>query len=195
MSEHRIVVVDADTVWRKNLKAMLSKYGYWVVGEAGDGVSALKMVRSRQPDLLVIDAQLQGIDGFKVAKIVHEDKLAPVIATAESSFQGVMEKAKEAKVFSLLFKPVSENSLLPAIELALTNYQEIAALEKQIKDLQDTIETRKLIERAKGILTETLGLTEAEAFRRMQRQSMNKRVSMRVIAEAVIMSQALKTKK
>ncbi|WP_027365371.1 ANTAR domain-containing response regulator [Desulfotruncus alcoholivorax] len=195
MSEHRIVLVDADTVWRKNMKAMLNKYGYWVVGEAGDGVGALKMVRSRQPDLLIIDASLQGMDGFKVAKIVHEDKLAPVVATADPSFQGVMEKAKEAKVFSLLFKPATESSLLPAIELALTNYQEIAALEKQIKELQDTLETRKLIERAKGILTETLGLTEAEAFRRMQRQSMNKRVSMRVIAEAVIMSQSLKTKK
>ncbi|SFF98576.1 response regulator receiver and ANTAR domain protein [Desulfotomaculum arcticum] len=195
MSEHRIVLVGADTMWRKNVKAMLSKYGYWVVGEAGDGVSALKMVRSRQPDLLIIDAALQSMDGFQVAKIVNEDKLAPVIATADASFQGVMEKAKEAKVFSLLFKPIIESSLLPAIELALTNYQEIASLEKQIKELQDTLETRKLVERAKGILTETLGLTEAEAFRRMQRQSMNKRVSMRVIAEAVIMSQSLKTKK
>ncbi|MBF7083369.1 ANTAR domain-containing protein [Desulfallas sp. Bu1-1] len=192
MSEQRIVLIDADTVWRKNIKSMLSKYGYWVVGEAGDGVTALKLVRSRQPDLLIIDANLPGMDGLQVAKIVHEDKLAPVVATATSSEHGVMEKAKEARVYALLIKPVSETSLFPAIELALANYQEVAALEKQIKDLKETLETRKLVERAKGILMETLGLSEAEAFKRMQRKSMNQRVSMRVVAEAVIMSYELK---
>ncbi|SFR07326.1 ANTAR domain-containing response regulator [Desulfoscipio geothermicus] len=191
MGEQRIVLIDADTVWRKNFKAMLGKYGYWVVGEAGDGLSALKLVRSRQPDLLIIDAALPGMDGLQVAKIVHDDKLAPVVATSTSNQQGIMEKAKEAGVYALLIKPVSETSLIPTVELALANYQEIMNLEKKIKDLQETLETRKLVERAKGILMETHGLSEAEAFRRIQRQSMNKRVSIRVVAEAVIMSQAL----
>jgi response regulator NasT len=191
MGEQRIVLIDSDTVWRKNVKAMLGKYGYWVVGEAGDGLSALKLVRSRQPDLLIIDAALPGMDGLQVAKIVHDDKLAPVVATSTSNQQGIMEKAKEARVYALLVKPVSETSLIPTVELALANYQEIMNLEKKIKDLKETLETRKLVERAKGILMETQGLSEAEAFRRIQRQSMNKRVSIRVVAEAVIMSQAL----
>jgi len=191
MGEQRIVLIDSDTVWRKNVKAMLGKYGYWVVGEAGDGLSALKLVRSRQPDLLIIDAALPGMDGLQVAKIVHDDKLAPVVATSTSNQQGIMEKAKEARVYALLVKPVSETSLIPTVELALANYQEIMNLEKKIKDLKETLETRKLVELAKGILMETQGLSEAEAFRRIQRQSMNKRVSIRVVAEAVIMSQAL----
>jgi len=191
MGEYRIVLADADTTWRKNIKAILGKYGYWVVGEAGDGISALKLVRSRQPDLLVIDTDLPGMDGLQVARITHEDKLAPVVATTSSGEQGVMERAKEAKVYALLIKPVSEASLLPAVELALVNYQEIINLEKNIKELKETLETRKLVERAKGILMQTLGLSEPEAFKRIQRQSMNQRVSMRVVAEAVIMSHEL----
>ncbi len=192
MGEHRIVLADADTAWSKNIKTMLSKCGYWVVGEAGDGVTALKMIRSRQPDLLIIDASLPGMDGLQIARIAHEDKLAPVVVTASLSHQGVMERAREARAYALLFKPVNESSLLPAVELALVNYQEVINLERNIKDLKETLETRKLVERAKGILMETMGLTEPESFRRMQRQSMNQRVSMRVVAEAVIMSYDLK---
>jgi len=192
MSEYRIVLADADTTWSKNIKAMLNKSGYWVVGEAGDGVNALKMIRSRQPDLLIIDASLPGMDGLQIARIAHEDKLAPVVVTASTSHRGIMEKAREARVYALLFKPVSESSLLPAVELALVNYQEVINLERSIKDLKETLETRKLVEKAKGILMESLGLTEPESFRRMQRQSMNQRVSMRVVAEAVIMSYELK---
>lgn len=192
MGEHRIVLADADTAWSKNIKTMLSKSGYWVVGEAGDGVTALKMIRSRQPDLLIIDASLPGMDGLQIARIAHEDKLAPVVVTASLSHQGVMERAREARAYALLFKPVSETSLLPAVELALINYQEVINLERNIKDLKETLETRKLVERAKGILMETMGLSEPESFRRMQRQSMNQRVSMRVVAEAVIMSYDLK---
>ncbi len=194
MGEQRIVLADADSTWRKNVKAILNKYGYWVVGEAADGLTALKLVRGRQPDLLIIDAMLPGMDGLRVAKIVHEDKLAPVVATASSGQQGIMEMAKDARVQALLIKPVSETSLLPAIELALANYQEIIDLENKITELKEALETRKLVERAKGILVETLGLSEAEAFRRIQRQSMNRRVPMRVVAEAVIMSHQLKSK-
>jgi len=192
MSEYRIVLADADTTWSKNIKAMLSKCGYWVVGEAGDGVSALKIIRSRQPDLLIIDASLPGMDGLQIARIAHEDKLAPVLVTSSSSHQGIMEKAREARVYALLFKPVSESTLLPAVELALVNYQEVINLERNIRDLKETLATRKLVERAKGILMESMGLSEPESFRRMQRQSMNQRVSMRVVAEAVIMSYELK---
>ncbi|MCL6610112.1 MAG: ANTAR domain-containing protein [Peptococcaceae bacterium] len=192
MAEQRIVLVDSDPNWRKSLKSMLTKLGYWVVGESGDGLNALKMVRSRQPDLVIIDAGVSGMDGFEVAKIIHEDKLAPVIVLASAHSQAMIEKAKEARVSALLTKPVDETGILPAIELALANYGEIVKLENKVKELKEILETRKLLERAKGILMETMGLTEAEAFRRMQKQSMDKRISMRQVAEAVILAHNLK---
>ncbi|MEW6275091.1 MAG: ANTAR domain-containing protein [Bacillota bacterium] len=193
MAENRIVLVDHDATWRKNIKAILTRSGYWVIGEAGDGLSALKLIRSRQPDLLITAAELPGMDGLEVARIVHEDKLTPVIVLASAQSPGLLEKAKDARVAALLIKPVDEVSLLPAIEISLVNYQEIIKLERQIKELQEALETRKLVERAKGILMETLGISEAEAFRRIQKQSMNKRISMRQVAEAIILAQSLQT--
>jgi response regulator NasT len=192
MSEQRIILVDSDSGWRKNLKSILTKLGYWVVGETGDGLNALKMVRTRQPELVILDAAIPGMDGFEVARIIHEDKLAPVIVLASAYSQAIIEKAKEAKVSALLTKPVDEISILPAIELALANYSEIVKLESKVKELKELLETRKLVEKAKGILMETMGLTESEAFRRMQKQSMNKRISMRQVAEAVILAQNLR---
>ncbi|MFZ5597483.1 MAG: ANTAR domain-containing response regulator [Bacillota bacterium] len=192
MADHRIVLVDSDPTGRKNLKSILTKLGYWVVGETGDGLNALKMVRTRQPDLVILDASIPGMDGFEVAKIVHEDKLAPTVVLSSTYSQALVEKAREARVSALLVKPVDEISILPAIELALANYGEIIKLEGKLKELKEMLETRKLLEKAKGILMETMGLTEAEAFRRMQKQSMNKRISMRQVAEAVILAQNLK---
>lgn len=192
MAEQRIILVDNDPVARKNLKSMLTKLGYWVVGETGDGLSALKMVRTRQPELVVLDSAIPGMDGFEVAKIIHEDKLAPVVILTSTYSQSMVERAKEARVSAFLVKPVDEISILPAIELALASYGEIVNLETKLKDLKELLETRKILEKAKGILMETMGLSEAEAFRRMQKQSMNKRVSMRQVAEAVILAQNLK---
>jgi len=192
VAENRIILADHDAAWRKNIKAILTRAGYWVIGEAGDGLSALKLVRTRQPDLLLIAAELTGMDGLEVARIIHEDKLAPVIVLAEAQTPGLLEKARDARVTALLIKPVDETSLLPAIEISLANYQEIVSLEKQIKELREALETRKLVERAKGILMETLGISEPEAFRRIQKQSMNKRLSMRQVAEAIILAQSLK---
>ncbi|HBV98098.1 MAG: Fis family transcriptional regulator [Peptococcaceae bacterium BICA1-7] len=192
MAEQRIVLVDSDPVARKNLKSMLTKLGYWVVGESGDGLSALKMVRTRQPELVILDSAIPGMDGFEVAKIIHEDKLAPVVVLTSTYSQGMVERAREARVSALLPKPVDEISILPAIELALASYGEIIKLESKLNDLKEVLETRKILEKAKGILMESMGLSEAEAFRRMQKQSMNKRVSMRQVAEAVILAQNLK---
>lgn len=192
MAEQRIVLVDSDPVSRKNLKSMLTKLGYWVIGETGDGLSALKMVRTREPELVILDSAISGMDGFEVAKIIHEDKLAPVVILTSTYSPGMVERAREARVSALLPKPVDEISIVPAIELALANYGEIVKLESKLNDLKELLETRKILERAKGILMETMGLSEAEAFRRMQKQSMNKRVSMRQVAEAVILAQNLK---
>ncbi|KJR98370.1 MAG: Fis family transcriptional regulator [Peptococcaceae bacterium BRH_c4a] len=192
MAEQRIVLVDSDAVSRKNLKSMLTKLGYWVVGETGDGLNALKMVRTRQPELVILDSAIVGMDGFEVAKIIHEDKLAPVVVLTAAYTQAMVERAKEARISALLTKPVDEAGILPAIELALATYGEVVQLEGKLKELKELLETRKLLEKAKGIMMETMGLSEAEAFRRMQKQSMNKRISMRQVAEAVILAQNLK---
>jgi len=189
MAESRIVLVDADPVLRKSIKTTLIKLGYSIVGEAGDGVSALKLVRSRQPDLLVIGAELPGMDGLEVATIVHEDKIAPVIVLAGSHAQVLLEKAKAARVAAFLIKPVEETDLLPAVEISLSNYQEIVSLENRIKEMQEALTSRKIVEQAKGILMETLNISEAEAFKRIQKQSMNSRVTMRQVAEAIILTQ------
>ncbi|MFA5384449.1 MAG: ANTAR domain-containing protein [Eubacteriales bacterium] len=189
MAESRIVLVEADPVLRKSIKTMLIKLGYSIVGEAGDGVSALKLVRSRQPDLLVIGAELPGMDGLEVAMIVHEDKIAPVIVLAGSHAQVLLEKAKAARVAAFLVKPVEEIDLLPAVEISLSNYQEIVSLENRVKEMQEALTSRKIVEQAKGILMETLNISEAEAFKRIQKQSMNSRVTMRQVAEAIILTQ------
>ncbi|MDF9407980.1 ANTAR domain-containing protein [Pelotomaculum isophthalicicum JI] len=191
MGEQRVILIDNDAAWRKNVKAILVKMGYWVIGEAEDGLTGLKLIRTRQPDLVIIEAFLPGMDGFEVARIVYEDKLAPVVLIGSSTHQNVIEKAKNAKVFAFLVKPELDFNLIPAVELALTNYQERVRLESQVQELQNTIETRKVVERAKGILMETMGVSEAEAFKRIQKQSMNKRISMRAVAEAIILAHNL----
>jgi len=191
MREQRVVLIDSDATWRKNIKAMLVKMGYWVIGEAEDGLTGLKLVRARQPDLVIIEAFLPGMEGFEVARIIHEDKLAPVVLIGSSTQQNVIEKAKSARVFAFLVKPEIEYNLVPAVELALANYQERVKLEEQVHELQNTLETRKVVERAKGILMEKMGLSEAEAFKRIQKQSMNKRISMRAVAEAIILAHNL----
>lgn len=192
MAEERVILTDSDIQWRKTVKAIITKAGFSVVGEAEDGLNALKQVRSRQPDLLIIEAMGQGMSGLEVARLLYEDKLAPVVVFASLINNEILEKAKEAHAAALLAKTVDEVNLLAVIEIALTNYQELIKLENQVKELKETLETRKAIERAKGILMETIGLTEAEAFKRMQKQSMNKRISMRQLAEAIILTYNLR---
>ena len=192
MAEQRIVLVDNDQTEKKNIKRMLTKLGYYVIGETGDGLNALKMIRTRQPDLVIMDAGILGLDSLEVARIINEDKLAPVILFASTQSQIVIERAKEARVFALLTKPVDEITLFSTIELALANYSEIIKLETEVKELKETLENRKVMGKAKGILMETLGISEAEAFRRMQKQSMNSRISMYQVAEAVILTHRLK---
>ena len=192
MAEERVILADSDMQWRKTIKAIITKAGFSVVGEAEDGLNALKQVRSRQPDLLIIEAMGQGMSGLEVARLLYEDKLAPVVVFANLINNEILEKTKEAHAAALLAKTVDEVNLLAVIEIALTNYQELIRLENQVKELKETLETRKAIERAKGILMETIGLTEAEAFKRMQKQSMNKRISMRQLAEAIILTHNLR---
>jgi len=159
-----------------------------VVGEAEDGLTALKMIRTRQPDLAILDAKMAIMDGAELAYIIEEDGLAPVILMTPGDQFGTAERDGEKPYFAYVIKPLTERSLLPIMDVVIKNYRKIRELEQEVTKLKDTIETRKLVEKAKGILMDTYKLTEAEAFKRIQKQSMNKRVSMRSVAKAIILA-------
>lgn len=187
----RVIIADEDATWRKNIFSWLGTVSYQVVGEAADGTTALNLIRMRQVDLAVISAHLPGISGLEIASIIHEDKLAPVILSCSHLWEDVLENAKAARVCGLLVKPFDETVLIPAVTFALTNYRELIALEQQAWKLKTTLENRKAIEKAKGLLMENFNISESEAFRRIQKLSMDKRLPMREVADAIILSQGL----
>lgn len=184
----RVIVADEDAAWRKNIATWLSTFGYHLVGEVAEGAAALNLIRMRQVELAIVSAHLPGINGLEIASIVYEDKLAPVIVICSRFWEETLEKAKQTRVFGLLVKPFDETALIPAVTFALTNYREVVALEQKVGDLKTTLENRKAIERAKGLLMENLGISENEAFRRIQKLSMDKRLPMREVADAIILS-------
>lgn len=189
--QHRVVIAINDDASRKNIGAMLQAAEFLIIGEATDGITALKLIRVRQPDLVIAEVFLPAMSGLELARIVSDDKLAPVVLISSNYDHATLEEAKLAGAFGYLVKPVGEASLIPTVEIALSNYSEVVRLEEQVKELQEKLETRKIVEKAKGILMHTLGLTEAEAFRKIQKQSMNKRISMRAVAEAIILAHSL----
>ncbi|MEW6182220.1 MAG: ANTAR domain-containing protein [Bacillota bacterium] len=189
--KERVFVADEDAVWRKNIVTWLGTFGYQVVGEAADGSTALNIVRMRQVDLAVISAHLTGVTGLEISSIIHEDKLAPVILTCSLLWEDVLYKAKESRVFGLLVKPFDETVLIPSAAFALTNYREIISLEQQAWKLKTSLENRKAIEKAKGLLMENFSISESEAFRRIQKLSMDKRLPMREVADAIILSHSV----
>ena len=184
----RIVIADDEPIIRLDLKNMLGALGYDVVGEAGDGAKAVEAARALSPDLIILDIKMPNMDGIEAAKIISEEKIAPILFLTAYSDLDLVNKAKEAGVYSYLVKPFKEADLLPAIEIAMSRWEELQVLDKHAKDLEDKLETRKAVDRAKGILMDQYSLKEQEAFRRIQVQSMNTRKSMREIAEAIIIA-------
>ncbi|MFZ5919340.1 MAG: ANTAR domain-containing response regulator [Chloroflexota bacterium] len=171
-----------------DLREMLSNLGYLVVGEVGDGRSAVNLARELRPDLVIMDIKMPDMDGIDAAKILTEEKIAPVLLLTAYSQQDLVGRAREAGVVGYLVKPFRESDLSPAIEVALARFAEFQALEKEVGDLQLALETRKAVDRAKGILMDTQGLNEAEAFRKIQKMSMNTRKPMKEVAEAIILA-------
>jgi response regulator NasT len=171
-----------------DLREMLSNLGYLVVGEVGDGQSAVNLARELRPDLVIMDIKMPDMDGIDAAKILTEEKIAPVLLLTAYSQQELVSRAKEAGVAGYVVKPFRESDLSPAIEVALSRFTEFQALEKEVGDLQKALETRKFVDRAKGILMDTQGLTEGEAFRKIQKMSMNTRKPMKDVAEAIILA-------
>jgi len=187
-----VVVASRDPVLRKTMKSIIQATDRTVVGEAEDAVSALKMIRTRQPDVVVIDEDLKNASGLETAAVVGQDRLAPVVYV--TSYPGRSFSAlKEPSIFALVAKPVDEAHLVLAMELAEATFQKFQQMEREIAELKETLASRKAVERAKGILMETLGISEAEAFKRIQKQSMDRRTSMRVVADAIIMAHDLQS--
>lgn len=184
----RLVIADDESLIRMNLKETLVGLGYLVVGEAGDGVSVINLARELRPDLVVMDIKMPKLDGIQAAKVLTEEKIAPVLLLTAYSDRELVDRAREAGVVNYIVKPFRDAELLPAIEIALARYAEFQEMDKQLDDLKETLETRKLVERAKGVLMDTQGLKEHEAFRKIQQLSMNTRKSMREIAQAILLT-------
>jgi two-component system, response regulator PdtaR len=188
LAQTRVVIADDESIIRMDLREMLANLGYLVVGETGDGVSAVNLARELKPDLVIMDIKMPDLDGIQAAKILTEERIAPVLLLTAFSQQELVEGAKEAGVVGYIVKPFRESELVPAIEVALSRFREFKAIEKELSDTKNILETRKIVERAKGVLMDTQGLKEAEAFRKIQKLSMNTRKSMREVAEAILLA-------
>ncbi len=188
MESLRIVIADDEPIIRLDLRKTLENMGHQVVGEAGDGAKAVEAARELKPDILILDIKMPEMDGIEAAKIITTEGVAPVLLLTAYSQKDLVDRAKDAGVFAYLVKPFKEADLLPAMEIAISRYEEFVELENEVTDLENKLDTRKAVDRAKGILMDLYGLKEQEAFRRIQVQSMNTRKSMREIAEAIIIA-------
>jgi two-component system, response regulator PdtaR len=184
----RILIADDDPIIRLDLKGMLENLNYEVVAEAEDGQKAVNLAREIKPDLCVLDVKMPHMDGIDAATILAEEGIAPAILLTAYNDQELITRAKGAGVFGYLVKPFKPGDLAPAIEVAVSRYEQNLRLMKEVDSLQERLEARKVVEKAKGILMNDLSLNEAEAYRRIQVQSMNNRKSMREVAEAIIMA-------
>lgn len=193
MWQNRIFIASADPSSRQNLKHMLEREGYLIIGDASDGSQALRMIRTLQPGLVILDSELQGTSALEVARIIEEDRVAPIVLLATSWQRNLLNQMRELPIFAYIIKPFQENTLLPAVEAAIANYQRVCHLQEEISRLKETLAARKIIERAKGILMDAMGLTEAEAYRRIQRESMDRCLPMKRIAEAIILAHELQS--
>lgn len=188
MERPRVIVADDESIVRMDLREMLDSLGYLVVGEAGDGESAVHLSRELRPDIVIMDIKMPGMDGIDAGKILTEERIAPILLLTAYSQQDLVDRAKDAGVMAYIVKPFHEADLAPAIEVALRRWKEFRTLEQEVEDLKEALETRKLVDRAKGILMDIQGLSEADAFRRIQKTSMDQRKPMKEVAEAIVLA-------
>ena len=189
----RIIIAEDDTVIRLDLKEELQRQGYLVVGDVGDGQSAVNLARELRPDLVVMDVRMPEMDGITAAEILTREKIAPVVLLTAFSDEELIERARSVGVIHYVTKPWRSSDLKPAIEIALSRFQEFKVMESRVKDLEDHLATRKVVEKAKGVLMEKYNISENEAFRRIQKTSMNNRKSMKDVAEAILLAEELQS--
>ncbi len=182
----RVVIAEDEALIRLDLKEMLEEEGYSVVGEAGDGEEAVELAREHRPDLVILDVKMPKLDGISAAEKIAEESIAPVLMLTAFSQRDLVERARDAGAMAYLVKPFSKSDVVPAIEMAVSRFTELKQLEKEIADLTQRLETRKLVDRAKSVLQTEYGLSEPAAFRWIQKTSMDRRMSMQQVAEAVI---------
>jgi AmiR/NasT family two-component response regulator len=182
----RIVVAEDEALIRLDLVEMLREEGYDVVGEAGDGEEAVRLVEEHRPDVVVLDVKMPGLDGLTAAERIGERRLAAVVMLTAFSQRELVERARDAGALAYVVKPFTRADLMPAIEIALSRHDELVALEAEVADLSERFETRKRVDRAKSALMTQLGLSEPDAFRWIQKTSMDRRLSMREVADAVL---------
>ena len=184
----RVLIAEDEALIRLDLKEMLEEEGYAVVAEVGDGQQAVDLATELTPDLVILDIQMPVLDGLSAAEQIASARIAPVIVLTAFSQRELVERARDAGAMAYLVKPFSKNDLVPAIEVARGRFAEMSALDDEVRTLEERLEARKVIERAKGQLMADEGLTEAEAFRRIQRTAMDQRSSMKAVAQSLIAS-------
>ncbi|GAA4300800.1 ANTAR domain-containing response regulator [Klenkia terrae] len=186
----RVLIAEDEALIRLDLKEMLEEEGYVVVGEVGDGQAAVDQARELRPDLVVLDVQMPVLDGLSAAEQIAASRIAPVIVLTAFSQRELVERARDAGAMAYLVKPFSKADLVPAIEVAVGRFAEMTALDAEVGDLKERLEARKVVEQAKGKLMADRGITEAEAFRWIQRTAMNERTSMKALAQLVMSGEA-----
>jgi response regulator NasT len=180
------VIAEDEALIRMDLGEMLAEEGYDVVGEAGDGERAVELVESLRPDLVILDVKMPRLDGIAAAERIARQRIAPVVMLTAFSQRDLVERARDAGAMAYLVKPFVQADLVPAIEMARSRFAELAALEAEVLDLTDRLETRKAVDRAKSVLQGELSLSEPDAFRWIQKTAMDLRLSMREVAEGVV---------
>jgi response regulator NasT len=187
----RVVIAEDESVNRVGLEEELEQQGYEVVGAAADGEAAVNLTRELHPDVVLMDIKMPKMDGIEAAETLTREKLAPVLLFTAYSDDELIERARQAGVVHFVTKPWREKDLKPAIEIALSRFNEFRAMEEKVKDLEEALATRRVVEKAKGVLMKKYALSEDEAYKRIQRLSMNNRKSMREVAEALLLAEEL----
>jgi len=182
----RVVVAEDEAIIRLDLAEMLGEVGYEVVGQASNGEQAVELTREHRPDLVIMDVKMPVLDGISAAEEIGKERIAPVIMLTAFSQKELVERARDAGVMAYIVKPFTRDDLGPAIDIARSRWTELAALEREVADLGERLETRKAVDRAKGVLMQQLKISEAEAFRWIQKTAMDRRLGMKEVAEAVL---------
>jgi AmiR/NasT family two-component response regulator len=181
-----VVIAEDETLIRMDLAEMLTAEGYDVVGQAGDGAKAVELAEELRPDLVILDVKMPVLDGIAAAEAIAGKRIAPVVILTAFSQRDLVERARDAGAMAYLVKPFTQSDLVPAIEMAVSRFAELSTLESEVADLTERLETRKAVDRAKGVLQEQLRLSEPDAFRWIQKTAMDLRLSMRQVAEGVV---------
>ena len=180
------MIAEDEALIRMDLAEMLAEEGYDVVGQAGDGARAVELAEELRPDLVILDVKMPVLDGIAAAERIAGQRIAPVVILTAFSQRDLVERARDAGAMAYLVKPFTQSDLVPAIEMAVSRFAELGLLEQEVADLSERLETRKAVDRAKGVLQSELGLSEPEAFRWIQKTAMDLRLSMREVAEGVV---------